>query len=116
MSEYKMLFGFATMDFNENIGVVVDETPEYFVIKKPLTLLKQQVSGDGSVGVSFVPFMLSVGAAKAENIKVYKSNIAWAISEPDIDEGLVNGYTTQTTGLVVAGTSQIPPVSKLLVK
>ena len=115
MSEYKMLFGFATPEFNENMAIVVEETPEYFVVKKPLTLFKQMAS-ENSMGVAFIPFMFSSGAGKDNKlVRIYKSQILWSADEANIDEDLLNSYTTQTTGLVIAG-AKMPSKSSLLVK
>ena len=115
MNEYKILFGFATVDFNENIGIVVDETDDYIILKKAYTLLKQPNSS-GSMSVAFIPFMMSAGVGEGNKVKVNKAQIAWSMVEPDIDENLVNNYITQTTGLVVAGTDVKSATSKLLVK
>ena len=115
MNEYKILFGFATVDFNENIGIVIDETDDYIILKKPYTLIKQPTSS-GSMSVAFVPFMMSAGVGDGNNVKVNKTQIAWSMVEPDIDENLVNNYITQTTGLVVAGSDVKSAASKLLVK
>ena len=115
MSEYKILFGFATVDFNENIGVVIDETDDYFILKKPYTLIKQP-SSSGAMSVALVPFMMSAGVGDGKKVKINKSQVAWSIVEPDIDENLVNNYIAQTTGLVVAGTDVKSATSKLLVK
>lgn len=115
MNEYKILFGFATVDFNENIGIVVDETDDYIILKKAYTLLKQPNSS-GSMSVAFIPFMMSAGVGEGNKVKVNKAQIAWSMIEPDIDENLVNNYITQTTGLVVAGTDVKSATSKLLVK
>ncbi len=113
MSEYKMLFGFATMDFNENIATVIDDSnPEYYVVKKPYTLLKRPV-GDGEMSIAFMPFMMSAGVGEGESVRITRSQIAWSIVEPNIDENLVNNYYTQTTGLALPA---VKAPSKLLVK
>lgn len=111
-SEYKLLF--STVNSNEeSIGTVIDETPEYYVFKKPRTFIKQPTSQ--GIGIAIVPFMLSASlSAKDADVKVFKNQIVWCLEEKDIDQGLLNSYTQEATGLAVA--QSIPPKSSLLVK
>ena len=100
MNEYKLLFGYAS-GTDENLGIVTEETPEYFVMKKLRTFMKQPTS-QGIVAMA-VPFMLSSSlSSKDAPVKVYKNQLGWSIEEKDIDQNLLNEYIQSTTGLAVA--------------
>lgn len=111
MTEYKLLF-VTTSSGEESIGTVIDETPEYYIFKKPRTFIKQPTSQ--GIGIAIVPFMLSASLTqKDSDVKVYKRHIVWTIDEKDIDQGLLNSYIQETTGLAVA--SSMPSKPSLLV-
>ena len=113
MQEYKMLFGYAS-GTDENIGIVIDETPEYYVMKKLRTFLKQPTSQ--GIAAAIVPFMLSSSlSAKEANVKIYKNQLGWSIEEKDIDQAILNEYIQATTGLAVAS-SLTSAKSPLIVK
>ena len=101
MTEYKLLFGYAN-GTDEHIGIVTDETPEYFVMKKLKTLLKQPTSQ--GIAAAIVPFMLSSSLSSTPDVpvKVFKQPIGWSIEEKDIDQAILNEYIQATTGLTVA--------------
>jgi hypothetical protein len=113
MNEYKMLFGFAS-GTDEHLGIVTEETSEYFVMKKLKTFMKQPTA-QGIVAMA-VPFMLSSSlSSKDAPVRVYKNQLGWSIEEKDIDQNLLNEYIQATTGLAVAS-NLASAKSSLLVK
>lgn len=109
MTEYKLLFGYAASN-DEHLGIVSDETPEYFVMTKLRTFLKQPTAQ--GIAAAIVPFMLSSSLTNNPDVpvKIYKNLIGWSIDEKDIDQGILNEYIQATTGLAVA--SSIPSQTK----
>ena len=108
MTEYKLLFGYSA-GTDEHIGVVTDETPEYYIMKKLRTFLKQPTSQ--GIAAAIVPFMLSSSLSSTDSpVKIYKNQIGWSIEEKDIDQGILNEYIQATTGLAVA--SSVPSSTK----
>ena len=100
MTEYKILFGYAA-GTDEHIGIVTDVTPEYYVMKKLKTFLKQPTAQ--GLAAAIVPFMLSSSLSSTDApVKIYKNQIGWSIEEKDIDQGILNEYIQATTGLAVA--------------
>jgi hypothetical protein len=112
MQEYKLLFGYA-QGTDEHLGTVIDETSEFYIMKKLKTFMKQPTPQ--GLAAAIVPFMLSSALSSTDApVKIYKNQIGWSIDEKDIDQGILNEYIQATTGLTVA-TSSAATKSGLLV-
>lgn len=81
----------------EVIAKVIQSSPMFYLIKKPLVLSLVQIPGSsGQAGVVFIPFM--IGSDENSTIKIMNSAVV-AVTKPTKEAE--NGYIKNTSGLEI---------------
>lgn len=107
MDEKIIVFSLSGSD--ENVGMVVEETENAYVLKNAVSVHKE-LTQDRTIKVEFMPFLFSVSQPKA--ITINKRMIVWMGSE--IDNAFKKQYTAHLSGLVVSSSSDLKQLEKIV--